>query len=158
MIFKVVTCFKLVFHIAVDVFQEVIAFNLLSKTDSICGEQLCTISIFRFDLVVVKVVHQRFANIEDAHTAIERLIEYQLRSLHMDFSDIFIEYSQWLKVWFCCKFQCFHVVFDLTHIHVFPDVFHRLSEGRDVHRLEEILFEVFFPFTRRCDFLTKVLL
>ena len=148
MIFKVVTCFKFVFHIAVDVFQEVIAFNLLSKTVSICGEKLCTISIFRFDLVVVKVVHQRFANIEDAHSEVERLIEYQLPSLHVDFSDIFIEYGPSLEVWFCCKFQCFHAVFDLSHIHVFPYAFHRLSADRDVHRLEEILFEVFFPFAR----------
>lgn len=65
----VVTCFKLVFHIAVDVFRDVIAFNLLSKTVSICGEQIFTISIFRFDKVAMKVAHQRFANIEDARSA-----------------------------------------------------------------------------------------
>lgn len=88
---------------------------LLSKSVSICGEQLCSIFIFRFDRVVVKVAHQRFANIEDAHSAKDRLIEYQLRSLHMDLKDIFIEYGQSLEVLFCFKFQCLHTVFDLSH-------------------------------------------
>ena len=90
MIFREVTCFKLVFLITVDAFEELIAFNLLSKTVRIFKEQLCTISIFRFDKVVVKVVHQRFADIEDAHSAIDRFIECQLRSLHVDFNKIFI--------------------------------------------------------------------
>ena len=34
--------------------------------------------------------------------------------------------------------------FNLSYIHVIPDVFHRLSEDRDVRRHEEILFEVIF--------------
>ena len=68
----------------------------------------------------------------------------QLRWLHIDFNDIFIEYGQSLEVWFCCKFQCFHAVFDLSYIHVILDVFHRLSKDRDVHRLEDIVFEVIF--------------
>lgn len=62
----------------------------------------------------------------------------------MDFKDIFIEYGQSLEVLFCFKFQCLHAVFDLSHIHVIPGVFHCLSKDRDVHRLEEILFEVIF--------------
>ena len=49
-----------------------------------------------------------------------------------------------LKVLFCFKYQCLHKVFDLSHIHVVPDVFHRLSKDRDFYRLEEILFEVIF--------------
>lgn len=122
MIFREVTCFKLVFLITVDVFEELIAFNLLGKTVHIFKEQFCTISIFRFDKVVVKVVHQRFANIEDAHCAIDRLIECQLRSLHVNFNEIFIEYGQLLEVWFSCKFLCFLAVFDLSHIYVIPDV------------------------------------
>ena len=122
MIFREVTCFKLVFLITVDVFEELIAFNLLGKTVHIFKEQLCTISIFRFDKVVVKVVHQRFADIEDAHCAIDRLIECQLRSLHVNFNEIFIEYGQLLEVWFSCKFLCFLAVFVLSHIYVIPDV------------------------------------
>lgn len=122
MIFREVTCFKLVFLITVYAFEELIAFNLLSKTVRIFKEQLCTISIFRFDKVVVKVVHQRFADIEDAHSATDRFIECQLRSLHVDFNEILIEYGQLLEVWFSCKFLCFLAVFYFSHIHVIPDV------------------------------------
>ena len=87
------------FHITVDVFEELIAFNLLSKTVRIFKDQLCTISIFRFDKVVVKFVHQRFADIEDAHCAIDRLSECQLRSLHVDFHRMHRRYASCETLW-----------------------------------------------------------
>ena len=125
MIFKVVTCFKFVFHIAVDVFQEVIAFNLLSKTVSICGEKLCTISIFRFDLVVVKVVHQRFANIEDAHSEVDFFMwisvtfsSNMVHRLRFGFAASFNAFMRFLTYLIFTFFLMFSIVFPQTEMFI----------------------------------------
>ena len=97
---------------------------------------------------MVKLAHQRFANIEDAHSAKDRLIEYQLRSLHMDFKDIFIEYGQSLEVLFCIKFQYLHAVFDLSHIHVIPGVSIVFPKAEMFIGLKKSFSKSFFSFAR----------
>ena len=54
------------------------------------------ISVFLLYVVIIKVMHQRFANIQDTHSSIDRFVEDQLRSLHVNRDEIF--YLIWSNV------------------------------------------------------------
>ena len=57
-------------------------------------------------VVIVEVIHQCTADIEDAHSTIDQLIKPKFCLLHINRYNIFIEYRVMLEVWICCKFQC----------------------------------------------------
>ena len=70
MIFRVITYVKLISNISTYVPVEIFSFNVLHQTVSICKEKLCTISILLLGVVIVEVINQSLAVIEDAHPAI----------------------------------------------------------------------------------------
>ena len=70
MIFRVITYVKLISNISTYVPVEIFSFNVIHQTDSICKEKLCTISILLLGVVIVEVINQSLAVIEDAHSAI----------------------------------------------------------------------------------------
>ena len=60
---------------------------LIPATDpvnSVCEEKVNTIFIPLLDVVIVEVIHLSLADIEDAHSTIDRLIEHQLSLLYVD--------------------------------------------------------------------------
>ena len=92
------SCLNITAYILVQVFNC----HLLSKTVSVCEEKLYAISLLLLDAFLVEVIHQSLADIEDAHSAIDRLIKHQLSSLHVDYNEVFIKYRAMLEVWSRC--------------------------------------------------------
>ena len=51
--------FKITFYIL----EEVFSFDLIAETVNFCEEKLCAISLFRFDVIVLEIIHQTLADI-----------------------------------------------------------------------------------------------
>ena len=84
MIFFKIACVKLLFIILSYILVEIISFNLIHETVSVCEEKLCIILIFRLDLVIVEVIHQSLADIEDSHSTIDWLIKHKFFLTQLD--------------------------------------------------------------------------
>ena len=50
----------------------------------------------------MKVVHQGFAQVKNAHTKIDWLIKVKLCLLHVNGNEVFIEDRTMIKVWLGC--------------------------------------------------------
>ena len=73
MISRVVTCVKPFLNVGLDIFVKMFGPNFISERVSV-SEEFGVISIFSLNIVVMKVVHQGFTQVENARTKIDRFI------------------------------------------------------------------------------------
>ena len=57
---------------------HVLGLDLKEKAVSVRVEELAALSILRFELVVIEVIHQVLGEIQNAHAHIHRAVEYQM--------------------------------------------------------------------------------
>ena len=116
---------------------HVLGLHLNKKAASVRVEELAALSILRFELVVIEVVHQVLGEIQNAHAHIHRAIEYQVALVDLDSCQIIVEDIGSSK----CRAGDEAPEFGLLmrthqlHINPLPQVFHGLPEGRVVHQL-----------------------
>ena len=67
-------------HVLVHVIDR----NLKEKAVSVRIEELAALSVLRFELVIIEVVHQVLGEIQNAHAHLHRAIEYQIALVDLD--------------------------------------------------------------------------
>ena len=73
-------------HVFVDVFRAYVV------AQAVCvGEQEVGMVVLGADVLVVKIVHQRLAEVEDAHAHVDRFVELQVGYLQLHACQVFIE-------------------------------------------------------------------
>ena len=119
------------------VLVHVLGLDLKEKAVSVRVEELAVLSVLRFELVIIKVVHQVLGEIQNAHAHIHRAIEYQVALVDLDSCQIIIEDIGSSK----CRAGDeapgfgFLVQTHQLHINPLPQVFHGLPEDRVIHQL-----------------------
>ena len=119
------------------VLVHVLDLDLKEKAVSVRVEELATLSVLRFELVVIEVVHQVLGDIQNAHAYIHRAIEYRVAPVDLDSCQIIVEDIGSSK----CRAgdEAPEFVFLMRthqlHINPLPQVFHGLPEDRIVHQL-----------------------
>ena len=89
----------------------------------------------------MKVIHQRLADIQDTHSTIDGFVKDQLRSLHVNRDEIFIEDGQMFEIRSRRELLSRLPVIDQSHINSVSDVLHRFSKYRIIHQLKEIFLK-----------------
>ena len=109
----------------------------LEKAVSVRVEELTALSILRFELVVIEVVHRVLGEIRNAHAHIHRAIEYQVALVDLDSCQIIVEDIGPSKCWACDEAPEFVLLIRTHQLHINPllQVFHGLPEDRVVHQL-----------------------
>ena len=82
-------------HVLVHVF----GLDLKEKAVSVRVEVLAALSVLRFELVVIEVVHQVLGAIQNAHAHIHRSIEYQVALVDLDSCEIIVKDIGPSKCW-----------------------------------------------------------
>lgn len=123
---------------------EVFTCNLMGKTVSLCEEKFYTISLLLLDLVIVEVIHQSHADIEDAHSTAHSQLTDLLNASLVRFMWIATRSSsiimQCLNFAFALSYDAFfRLLTSLTSTRLLI-FFHSFSRDRVVH-LEEIFIE-----------------
>ena len=73
-------------HVFVDVFRAYVV------AQTVCvGEQEVGMVVLGADVLIVKIVHQRLAEVEDAHAHVDRFVELQVGYLQLHACQVFIE-------------------------------------------------------------------
>ena len=114
------------------VLVHILGVDLKEKAVSVREEELAALSVLRFELVIIEVVHQVLGEIKNA-----RAIEYQVALVDLDSCQIIVEDIGSSK----CRAGDEAPEFSLlirTHqlrINPLPQVFHGLPEDRVVHQL-----------------------
>ena len=119
------------------VLVHILGLDLKEKAVSVRVEELGALSVLRFELVVIEVVHQVLGEIQNAHAHTHRTIEYQAALVDLDSCQIIVEDIGPSKCWAGNEAPEF-VLFIRTHqlyINPFPQVFHGLPEDRVVYQL-----------------------
>ena len=60
------------------VLVHVLGLDLKEKAASVRVEELAALSVLRYELVIIEVVHQMLGDIQNAHAHIHRATEYQV--------------------------------------------------------------------------------
>ena len=68
------------FYVFVDVFH----FDLKKEAVRVCVQKLAPGTVFFFQLVVEKIVHQDLAVVKHIHTGVDRFVQKQLAFTHVD--------------------------------------------------------------------------
>ena len=123
---------------------HILGLDLKEKAVSVRVEELAALSVLRFELVIIEVVHQVLGEIQDAHAHIHRAIEYQVALVDLDSCQIVAEDIDPSK----CRAGDEAPEFVLLirthklHINPLPQVFHDIPEDRVVHQLVYVLLKV----------------
>ena len=124
-------------HVRVDV----IGVNIVEQRVSVGETQFSSVSILGFDEVVVEVVHERFAEIQDSKPDVDRFIQHNLALEAVYSGQVIVEDMHSMEGRLCSDFlQAFFGV-DQLKVHSLSHVFHGFAKDRIVQQLEEILFE-----------------
>ena len=126
------------------VFVHILGLDLKEKAVSFRVEELAVLSVLRFELVVIEVVHQVLGEIQNAHVHIHRAIEYQVAFVDLDSCKIIVEDIGPSKGCAGDEAPEFVLLMRTHQLHIIPlpQVFRGLSEDRVVHDLVEVLLKV----------------
>ena len=78
---------------------HILGLDLKDKAVSVRVEELAALSVLRFELVVIEVVHQVLGEIQNTHIHIRQTIEYQVALVDLDSCQIIIEDIGPSKCW-----------------------------------------------------------
>ena len=81
------------------VLVHILGLELKEKAVSVRVEELAALSLLRFELLVIEVVHQVLGEIQNAHAHIHRAIEYQVVLEDLDSCQIIVEDIGPSKCW-----------------------------------------------------------
>ena len=81
------------------VLVHILGLDLKEEAASVRVEELAALSVLRFELVVIEVVHQVLGEIQNAHAHIHRAIEYQIALVDLDSCQIIVEDICTSKCW-----------------------------------------------------------
>ena len=73
------------------VLVHILGLDLKEKAVSVRVEELAALSVLRFELVIIEVVHQVLREIPNAHAHIHRAIEYQVALVDPDSCQVIVE-------------------------------------------------------------------
>ena len=126
------------------VLVHILCLDLKGKAVSVRVEELAALSVLRFELVVIEVVHQVLGEIQNAHAHIHRAIRHQVALVDLDSCQVVIEDIGPSK---CCagdEAPDFVLLMRTHQLHInpLPQVFHGLPEDRVVYQLVQVLFKV----------------
>ena len=119
------------------VLVHVLGLDLKEKAVSVRVEELAALSVLRFELVVIEVVHQVLGEIQNAHAHMHRAIEYQVALVDLDSSQIIVEDIGSSQCWAGDEAPKFVLLMRTQHLHInpLPQVFHGLPEDRVANQL-----------------------
>ena len=111
--------------------------DLKEKAVSVHVEELAALSVLRFELVIIEVIHQVLGEIQNAHAHIHRAIEYQVALVDLDSCQIIVEDIGSSKCRAGDEAPEFALLIRTHQLHInpLPQVFHGLPEDRVVHQL-----------------------
>ena len=123
--------------VLVHILVHILGLDLKEKAVSVRVEELATLSVLRFELVVIEVVHQVLGEIQNAHAHIHRAIEYQVALVDLDSCRIIVKDIGPSIFWAGDEAPEFVLLMRTHQLHInpLPQVFHGLSEDRVVHQL-----------------------
>ena len=125
------------------VLVHILGLDLKEKAVSVRVEELAALSVLRFELVIIKVVHQVLGEIQNAHAHIHRAIEYLVALVDLDSCQIVVEDIGPSKGRAGDEAPEFVLMrTHQLHINLLPQVFHGLPEDRVVHELVKVLLKV----------------
>ena len=81
-------------NVGVDIFLKICGCKFISER--------VDVPIISFNIVVMKVIHQGFTQVKDAHTKIDWLIKVKLCLLHVKGNVVVIEDRTTIIVWLGC--------------------------------------------------------
>ena len=119
------------------VLLHILGLDLKEKAVSARAEKLAALSVVRFELVVIEIVHQVLGEIQNAHAHIRLAIENQVALLDLDSCQIIAEDIGPSKCWAVDEAPEFVLLMRTHQLHInpLPQVFHGLPEDRVVHQL-----------------------
>ena len=127
------------------VFVHILGLDLKKKAVSVRVEELAVLSVLRFELVVIEVVHQVLGEIQNAHVHVHRAIEYQVALVDLDSCQIIVEDIGPSKGWAGDEAPEFVLLMRTHQLHI-KTRFRRFSlvfpKTRVVHELVEVLLKV----------------
>ena len=117
------------------VLVNVLGLDLKEKAVSVRVEELASLSVLRFELVIIEVVHQELGEIQNAHAHIRRAMEYQVALVDLDSCQIIVEDIGPSKGRAGDEAPEFVLLMRTHQLHInpLPQVFHGLPEDRVVH-------------------------
>ena len=119
------------------VLVHILGLDLKEKAVSVRVEELAALSVLRFELVIIEVVHQVLGEIQNAHAHIHRAIEYKVALVDLDSCQIIVEDIGSSKCRAGDEAPEFVLLIRTHQLHInpLPQVFHGLPENRVVHQL-----------------------
>ena len=119
------------------VLVHILGLDLKEKAVSVRVEELAALSVLRFELVIIDIVHQVLGEILNAHAHIHRAIEYQVALVDLDSCQIIAEDIGSSKYRAGDEAPEFVLLIRTHQLHInpLPQVFHGLPEDRVVHQL-----------------------
>ena len=119
------------------VLVHILGLDLKEKAVSVRIVELAALSVLRFELVVIEVVHQVLEEIQNAHAHIHWAIEYQVALVDLDSCQIIVEDIGPSKCWAGDEAPEFVLLMRTHQVHInpLPQVLHGLPEDRVVHQL-----------------------
>ena len=125
------------------VLVHVLGLDLKEKAVSVRVEELAALSVLRFELVIIEVLHQVPGEIQNAYAHLHRPIEYQVALVDLDSCQIVEDISP-SKGRAGDEAPEFVLLMQTHQLHIIPlpQVFHGLPEDRVVHDLVEVLLKV----------------
>ena len=115
----------------------ILGLDLKEKAVSVRVEELAALSVLRFELVIIEVVHQVLGEIQNAHAHTHRAIEYQVVLVDLGSCQIIVEDIGSSKCRAGDEAAGFVLLIRMHQLHInpLPQVFHVLPEDRVVHQL-----------------------
>ena len=134
MVLRVVGCVTEGFILG-HVIVHILGLDLKEKAVSV--EELTALSVLRFELVIIEVVHQVLGEIQNAHAHIYRAIEYQIALVDLDSCQIVVENIGPSKCWAGDEVPEFVLLIRMHQLQINPllQIFHGLPEDQVVHQL-----------------------
>ena len=119
------------------VLVHILGLDLKEKAVNVRVEELAALSVLRFELVIIEVVHQVLGEIQNANAHIHRATEYQVALVNLDSCQIIVEDIGPSKCWAGDEAPQFVLLMRTHQLHInpLPQVFHGLPEDRVVHQL-----------------------
>ena len=110
------------------VLVHILCLDLKEKAVSVRVEELAALSVLRFELVAIEVVHQVLREIQNAHANIHQAIEHKAALMDLDSYLVVIEDIGPSKCWAGVEAPEFVLLMRTHQLHtnLLPQVFHGL--------------------------------
>jgi len=124
---------KLFFDVLSDIFEEVFCMYFIKLKNPYQSWEISLLVHTFLDVVIMKIIHQSFWDIEDWHDKINLLVENKFRFFHMHCNKIFIEDCRSFIIRFRNKLSSWFIIRSESDIHPVSNVLHVFTKHWIVH-------------------------